>query len=54
VNQEERILVKQLIYALGESGNVIGIQPVKEMSLVGYTPAVLRLADEAMVKINSN
>jgi hypothetical protein len=54
VNQEERILVKQLIYALGESGNVIGIQPLKEMSLVGYTPAVLRLADEALVKINNN
>ncbi len=54
VNQEELILVKQLIYALGESGNVIGIQPLKEMSFVGFTPAVLRLADEAMAKINNN
>lgn len=53
-NQEELILIKQLIYGLGEAGNVLGNQPLKEMSFVGYTPALLRLADEAMVKINGN
>lgn len=53
-NQEEMILIRQLIYALGESRNVIGNQPLKEMSFVGYTPAILRLADEAMAKINGN
>lgn len=50
-DQEELILVRKLIYALGESGNQIGIQALKEMTFVGYTPAILRQADEAMAKI---
>lgn len=54
VNQEEIILVRQLIFAIGESGNILGNQPLKEMSFVGYTPALLRLANEAMAKINGN
>ena len=54
LNNDELLLVKQLIFALGEAGNPIGIQPLKEMSFVGYTPALLRQADEAMTKIGGN
>ena len=54
INNEELLLVRQLMFALGESGNQIGIQSLKEMSFVGYTPAILRQADEAMAKIGGN
>ena len=54
LDNEELLLVKQLMFALGESGNQIGIQPLKEMSFVGFTPAILRKADEAMAKIGGN
>ncbi|RKX97747.1 MAG: hypothetical protein DRZ90_05280 [Spirochaetes bacterium] len=54
LDNEELLLVKQLMFALGVSGNQIGIQPLKEMSFVGYTPALLRKADEAMSKIGGN
>jgi len=54
INNEELLLVRQLMYALGESGNSIGIQSLKEMAFVGYTPAILRQADEAMAKIGGN
>jgi hypothetical protein len=54
LDQDEQILVRQLIFALGESGNAIGIKPLKELSVAGYTPAILRLADEAMAKIEGN
>jgi len=50
-NNEELLLVRQLMFALGESGNQIGIQPLKEMSFVGYTPAILRQANQALAKI---
>ncbi|MCK5248552.1 MAG: hypothetical protein KAJ98_01215, partial [Spirochaetaceae bacterium] len=53
-DQEEIIIVRQLIYALGESGSQIGIQALKEMSFAGYTPAILRQADEALAKIGGN
>ncbi len=54
LDNEELLLVKQLMFAMGESGNQIGIQPLKEMSFVGFTPAILRQADEAMAKIGGN
>jgi hypothetical protein len=54
INNEELLLVRQLMFAMGESGNPIGIQSLKEMSFVGYTPAILRQADEALAKIGGN
>ena len=54
INNDELLLLKQIMFALGESGNQIGIQPMREMAFVGYTPALLRQADEAMAKIGGN
>jgi hypothetical protein len=51
INQDELLFVRQLIFALGEAGDEVGLQPLTEMAYVGYTPALVRQAEEAMKKI---
>lgn len=52
VNQDETLLLRQLIFALGEAGDEVGLQPLTEMAYVGYTPALVRQAEEAIKKIS--
>ncbi|MDF1567446.1 MAG: hypothetical protein P1P77_05455 [Spirochaetaceae bacterium] len=52
INQDELLFVRQLIFALGEAGDEVGLQPLTEMAYVGYTPALVRQAEEAMKKIS--
>jgi len=54
LNNEELLIVRQLIFSLGESGNEKGLQPLQEMKFADYTPSLLRMADQAMAKINGN
>jgi len=54
LNREELILIRQLVFALGEARNPLGLESLQEMAFVDYTPAILRQADEAIAKINGN
>ena len=54
LNRDELTVVRQIIFALGESGNELGLPPLTEMSFVGYTPALIRQAEEAIAKIQGN
>jgi len=54
LNNEELLIVRQLIFSLGESGNEKGLQPLQEMKFADYTPSLLRMADQAMTKIRGN
>jgi hypothetical protein len=54
LNREELTLVRQLVFALGETRNILGLQSLQEMAYADYTPAILRQADEAIAKISGN
>ena len=54
INSDELTIVRQLIFALGESGNEKGLEPLSEMSYLDYTPAIVRQANNAIEKIGGN
>ena len=51
LNRDEQAVVRQIIFALGETGNENGISALRQMEFAGYTPALLRLARESVAKI---
>ncbi len=53
LNNEELTIVKQLIYALGISGNEIALDPLSQMSYLDYTPALIRESKEAIDRIKN-
>lgn len=50
LNREELTIVRQLIFAMGESGNRIAADELAEMEYLDYTPALKRQAAEAAAK----
>lgn len=51
-NQEELIYVKQLVSSLGLSGNVNAKSVLLEVQFSDYTPAIIRLAKDAVSKLD--
>lgn len=52
INRDELIVVRQLIFALGETGNVAAIEVLTQMAYLDYTPALVRDSKAAIAKIN--
>jgi hypothetical protein len=52
LSRDELSLVRQLVYALGESANSRGLEALRGMKSAGYSTILLRLADGAIAKIN--
>ena len=54
LNREERTIVRQLIFAMGESGSQIVLDELSQMEFLDYTPALKRQAAKAASKAGGN
>lgn len=53
LNREQLVLLRQIIFALSISGNEQGLAPLNDMAYIDYTPALKKLAQEAIEKIQN-
>ena len=51
LSRDELTVVRQIIYALGESGNQLGLEPLTQMAFLDYTPSLIRESRTAIQKI---